>query len=93
VSPGHTGPTWLRFDGWATQVASAFTVRSWLKVDGIKPSRYRPWTFVRDPNFQAKAAHVLDLYTRTFDGEPVGEGEYVISSDEQTSIQLLILWA
>ena len=47
----------------------------------------RSWIFIRDPNFQAKAARVLDLYARTFDGEPLGEDEYVISSDEKTSIQ------
>ncbi|WP_405947284.1 hypothetical protein OG588_12110 [Streptomyces prunicolor] len=31
------------------------------------------------------AAPVLDLYARTFGGEPLGEDEYVSSSDEKTS--------
>ncbi|MFD4949895.1 IS630 family transposase [Streptomyces sp. NPDC058409] len=66
---------------------SASTVRRWLKADAIKPWQYRSWIFIRDPDFQAKAARVLDLYARTFDGEPLGEDEYVISSDEKTSIQ------
>ncbi|MFD7020414.1 helix-turn-helix domain-containing protein [Streptomyces sp. NPDC059928] len=66
---------------------SASTVRRWLKADAIKPWQDRSWIFIRDPNFQAKAARVLDLYARTFDGEPLGEDEYVISSDEKTSIQ------
>jgi hypothetical protein len=30
---------------------------------------------------------VLDLYTRTWDGEPLGKRDFVISSDEKTSIQ------
>jgi hypothetical protein len=30
---------------------------------------------------------VLDLYARIFDGLPLGKDEYVISSDEKTSIQ------
>jgi DDE superfamily endonuclease len=30
---------------------------------------------------------VLDLYAGMFQGEPLGEGEYVISADEKTSIQ------
>ena len=30
---------------------------------------------------------MLDLYTRVFDGVPLGEGEFVISADEKTSIQ------
>jgi hypothetical protein len=66
---------------------SASIVRRWLKADAIKPWQYRSWIFIRDPDFQAKAARVLDLYARTFDGKPLGEGEYVISSDEKTSIQ------
>jgi transposase len=66
---------------------SASTVRRWLKADAIKPWQYRSWIFIRDPDFQAKAARVLDLYARTFDGEPLGEDEYVISSEEKTSIQ------
>ncbi|WP_406165268.1 hypothetical protein OIE52_01150 [Streptomyces canus] len=53
----------------------------------IKPWQYRSRIFIRDPNFQAKASRVRDLYARTFDGEPLSEDEYVISSDEKTSIQ------
>ena len=43
--------------------------------------------FIRDPNFAAKAARVLDLYARSYDGIALGPDEYVISSDEKTSIQ------
>ncbi|MFJ9153363.1 helix-turn-helix domain-containing protein [Streptomyces sp. NPDC102270] len=66
---------------------SASTVRRWLRQDALKPWRYRSWIFIRDPNFRAKAQRVLDLYARTYEGEPLGEDEYVISSDEKTSIQ------
>ncbi|MFH8337470.1 IS630 family transposase [Streptomyces sp. AM6-12] len=66
---------------------SASTVRRWLKQDALKPWQYRSWIFVRDPAFRPKAARVLDLYARTFDGVPLGEDEYVISADEKTSIQ------
>jgi hypothetical protein len=45
------------------------------------------WLFIRDPGFAAKATRVLDLYARVFDGAQLGDGEYVISSDEKTSIQ------
>lgn len=41
----------------------------------------------RDPQFAPKAAVVLDLYARTFQGRRLGKREYVISSDEKTSIQ------
>ncbi|GHE13444.1 IS630 family transposase [Streptomyces alanosinicus] len=70
-----------------TDSISASTVRRWLHQDAIKPWQYRSWIFIRDPNFRATAQRVLDLYARTFDGEPLGEDEYVISSDEKTSIQ------
>ncbi|MFI0789826.1 IS630 family transposase [Streptomyces lydicus] len=68
---------------------SASTVRRWLKQDALKPWQYRSWIFVRDPTFRPRAARVLDLYARAFDGVPLGEDEYVISSDEKTSIQAL----
>ncbi|WP_199812456.1 IS630 family transposase [Streptomyces sp. NRRL S-337] len=66
---------------------SPSTVRRWLKQDALKPWHYQSWIFVRDPAFRPKAARVLDLYARTFDGAPLGEDEYVISADEKTSIQ------
>jgi transposase len=66
---------------------SASTVRRILAADTIKPWQYRSWLFIRDPDFAAKATRVLDLYARVFGGSPLGDGEYVISSDEKTSIQ------
>jgi transposase len=66
---------------------SASTVRRWLKQDAIKPWQYRSWIFITDPDFRAKAQRVLDLYTRTWQGVPLAEDEYVISADEKTSIQ------
>lgn len=66
---------------------SASTVRRWLDQDSIKPWQYRSWIFIRDPEFRSKAARVLDLYARSFDGTPLGDDEYVVSSDEKTSIQ------
>jgi transposase len=69
------------------QAISASTVRRWLTSDAIKPWQYRSWIFPRDPDFRAKATRILDLYAGTFEGEPLGADEYVISSDEKTSIQ------
>ncbi|MFJ1550093.1 IS630 family transposase [Streptomyces sp. NPDC088246] len=70
-----------------TDSISASTVRRWLREDVLKPWQYRSWIFIRDPDFRAKARRVLDLYARTFEGVPLGPGEYVISSDEKTSVQ------
>jgi transposase len=70
-----------------TDAVSASTVRRWLSADAIKPWQYRSWIFIRDPEFRAKAARVLDLYARIFGGIPLGDGEYVVCCDEKTSIQ------
>lgn len=66
---------------------SASTVRRWLAEDALKPWQHRSWIFITDPQFRPKAHRVLDLYARTWQGEPLGEDEYVISADEKTSIQ------
>ncbi|MFD4134081.1 IS630 family transposase [Streptomyces goshikiensis] len=72
--------------GLATAI-SASTVRRILATDLLKPWQYQSWIFIRDPAFAAKAARVLDLYARVWDGLPLGADEYVISADEKTSIQ------
>lgn len=66
---------------------SASTVRRWLATDAIKPWQHRSWIFPRDPDFAFKAARVLDLYARTFDGPLLGDDEYVISADEKPGVQ------
>lgn len=69
------------------EAMSASTVRRILRRDAIKPWQYRSWISVRDPQFAAKAARLLELYQRRWDGTPLGPDDYVISSDEKTSIQ------
>lgn len=69
------------------EAISASTVRRWLTADAIKPWQFRSWLFPRDPDFAAKAERVLDLYDRRWKGRKLEPGEYVISSDEKTSIQ------
>jgi transposase len=66
---------------------SASTVRRWLKEDAVKPWQHKSWIFITDPAFRLKATRVLDLYARTWEGEPLGAHEHVISADEKTSIQ------
>jgi transposase len=67
--------------------ASASTIGRWLAGDALKPWQHRSWISVRDPEFAAKAARVLDLYARIWDGQPLGGNDYVICADEKTSIQ------
>lgn len=68
---------------------SSSTVRRWLHADAIKPWRYRSWIFRRDPTFTVKAARVLDLYARVWNGKPLGDDEHVISADEKSQLQAL----
>ena len=66
---------------------SGTTIWRWLSQDAIRPWRSRSWIFPRDPNFEAKAGRVLDLYARTWEGKALGKRDFVISADEKTSIQ------
>jgi transposase len=72
-----------------TAAISRSTVRRWLTEAAIKPWQHRSWIFPRDPDFETKAARVLDLYARTWNGTALGEDEYVISADEKSQLQAL----
>ena len=67
--------------------ASTSTVRRRLADDPIKPWRHRSWISVRDPDFAAGAASVLDLYAGLWQGQPPGPDDFVVCADEKTSIQ------
>lgn len=66
---------------------SGTTIWRWLASDAIRPWSHRSWIFPRDPHFETKAGRVLDLYARRWEGKPLGKRDFVISSDEKTSIQ------
>ena len=68
---------------------SPSTVRRWLGADSIKPWRHRSWIFPRDPDFAVKAARVLDLYQRSWDGHRLDPDDCVISADEKSQLQAL----
>jgi transposase len=74
--------------GVVEQISPA-TVRRWLARAAIKPWQHRSWIFPRDPDFETKAARVLDLYARTWDGTELGPRDYVISADEKSQLQAL----
>ncbi len=66
---------------------SASSVRRILDEHPVKPWQYQSWIFPRDPDFAAKAAVVLDLYQGSYQGEPLGPGDRVLSIDAKPSIQ------
>ncbi len=70
------------------ETISASTVRRWLAADAIKPWQYQSWIFIRDPDFARQgrpgAGPLRPHLGRHGRSAP---DEYVISSDEKTSIQ------
>jgi hypothetical protein len=63
------------------------TLWRWLSEDAIRPWTHRCWIFPRDPAFEEKAGRVLDLYEGHWQGKPLGDSDFVLSTDEKTSIQ------
>jgi hypothetical protein len=63
------------------------TVWRWLHADAIRPWQHRCWIFPRDPLFALKAGRILDLCQRRWQGKLLREDEFVLSTDEKTSIQ------
>lgn len=63
------------------------TLWRWLSQDAIRPWRFRSWIFPRDPCFEQKASPILDLYQGIWQGKPLAVDEFVICTDEKTSIQ------
>lgn len=70
-----------------TASLSDTTIWRWLNEDAIRPWQHRCWIFPRDPDFEAKAGRILDLYQRLWKGRKLGANEFVLSADEKTSIQ------
>jgi hypothetical protein len=63
------------------------TLWRWLANDAIRPWAHRSWIFPRDLDFAAKAGRILDLYEGVWNGQPLQEGDFILSADEKTSIQ------
>ena len=53
----------------------------------VKPWQYRSWISVRDPDFAAKAAVILDLYQGFYQGQRLQPGDRILSVDAKPSIQ------
>lgn len=67
---------------------SGTTIWRWLHADAIRPWTRRSWIFPRDPDFATKAARVLDLYQRVWQGQALGPNDFVLSADEKTQLQI-----
>src|SRR5580704_9179215 len=68
----------------------ALSVSSVLRIlaeHPVKPWQYRSWISVRDPDFEAKAAVILDLYQGFYQGQRLQPGDRILSVDAKPSIQ------
>ena len=65
------------------------TLWRWLAQDAIRPWTHRSWIFPRDPDFEAKACRVLDLYGGRWKGRRLQPADCVISADEKSGVQIL----
>jgi transposase len=66
---------------------SASSVLRILAEHPVKPWQYQSWISVRDPDFEAKAAVILDLYQGSYQGTPLQPGDRILSVDAKPSIQ------
>ena len=66
---------------------SASSVLRILAENPVRPWRYQSWIFPRDPDFEAKARMVLDLYQGFYQGKPFQPGDRILSADAKPSIQ------
>jgi transposase len=85
-----TGPELKRELEAQALVSTPVSASSLLRIlaeDPVKPWRYQSWIFPRDPDFEAKARVILDLYQGFYQGKPLGAGDRILSFDAKPSIQ------
>jgi transposase len=71
-------------------VSAPMSVTSLLRILGenpVRPWQYQSWIFPRDPDFEAKATVILDLYQGFYQGKPLGPDDRILSFDAKPSIQ------
>ena len=85
-----TGPELKRELEDRALASAPMSVSSLLRIlaeNPVKPWQYQSWIFPRDPDFEAKAKVILDLYQGFYQGKPLGPGDRILSFDAKPSIQ------
>jgi transposase len=89
VPPGRwTGPE-LAAELAARGLASPMSASSVLRIlaeHPVRPWQYQSWIYPRDPDFEARAKVILDLYQGFYQGEPLGAGDRILSFDAKPQI-------
>ena len=71
----------------ASSPVSASSVLRILAEHPVKPWQYQSWISPRDPDFEARAAVILDLYQGFYQGTRLQPGDRILSVDAKPSIQ------
>ena len=83
-----TGPE-LAAELAARGLASPMSASSVLRIlaeHPVKPWQYQSWIYPRDPDFEARAKVIVDLYQGYYQGEPLGPGDRILSFDAKPQI-------
>ncbi len=83
-----TGPE-LAAELAARGLASPMSASSVLRIlaeHPVKPWQYQSWIYPRDPDFEARARIIVDLYQGCYQGEPLGPGDRILSFDAKPQI-------
>jgi transposase len=70
----------------ASSPVSASSVLRILAEHPVKPWQYQSWIYPRDPDFEAKAKVIVDLYQGCYQGEPLRPGDRILSFDAKPQI-------
>ena len=65
---------------------SASSVLRILAEHPVKPWQYQSWIYPRDPDFEARAKIIVDLYQGCYQGQPLGPGDRILSFDAKPQI-------
>jgi transposase len=65
---------------------SASSVLRILAEHPVKPWQYQSWIYPRDPDFEARAKVIVDLYQGYYRGEPLAPGDRILSFDAKPQI-------
>jgi len=73
-----------------TQAAGPLSLTSLRRIladHPVKPWQYRSWIYPRAPDFEARAAVILDLYQGYYQGKRLRPGDRILSFDAKPQIQ------
>ena len=65
---------------------SASSVLRILAEHPVKLWQHQSWIYPRDPDFEAKAKVIVDLYQGFYQGEPLGAADRILSFDAKPQI-------